>query len=213
MFEFCLGTICHEIWTRNTFFGNYLVQLLPHNTLNFYVFWLHVTHYNRHHFIVNQIIHVASQGHPSNMLDMIKHEPTCFKIALRLHPFHQITTTTISLYRHLEKEHFFYRHLSRKTIILNVIITLLNFKARMLSMYPLWSKWCLNNATKFLMLGKHNVMNLSIIWYNLSPFKNSTRPSPSSLNKCSTRRFCLLPLLLLTSRLMGCKKPPHWTKL
>jgi hypothetical protein len=33
------------------------------------------------------------------------------------------------------------------------------------------------------------------------------------LNKCSTKRFWLLPLLLLTSWLMGCKKPPHWTKL
>jgi hypothetical protein len=141
---------------------------------------------------------VASWGHPSNMLDMIKHEPTCFKIAARMHPFHEIATTTISLYRHLEEEHFC-RHLFRKTIILNVILTLLNFKARMLSMYPLLSKWCLNNATKFLMLGEHNVMNLSIIWCSLLPFKNSTRPSSSSLNKCSTRRFCLLPLLLLTS--------------
>jgi hypothetical protein len=45
--------------------------------------------------------------HKSNTIDVIKHEPTCFKIAPRLHPFHQITTTTISLYRHLEEEHFF----------------------------------------------------------------------------------------------------------
>ncbi len=143
------------------------------------------------------------------MLDMIKYESTCFKIAPRLHPFHQITTTTISLYRHLEKEHFFCRHLFRKTIILNVITTLLNLKARMLSMYPLLSKWCLNNATKFFTLGEHNVMNLSITWCSLSPFKDSTRPSPSLLNKCSTKRFCLLPLLLFTSWLMGCEKPPH----
>jgi hypothetical protein len=127
--------------------------------------------------------------------------------------FHQITTITISLYRHLEEEHFFYIHLFRKTIILNVIMTLLNFKATMLSMYPLLSKWCLNNAIKFLMLRKHNVVNLSITWCNLSNFKNSIGPSPSSLNECSTRRFCLLPLLLLTSWLMGCEKLPHWTKL
>jgi hypothetical protein len=103
--------------------------------------------------------------------------------------FHQITTTTISLCRHFEEEHFFYRHLFRKTIILNVIITFLNFKAKMLSIYPLLFEWCLNNAIKFLTLGKHNVVNLSITWCNLSPFKNSTRPSPSSLNKCSTRSF------------------------
>jgi hypothetical protein len=56
-------------------------------------------------------------------------------------------------------------------------------------------------------------VNLSISWCNLSPFKNSTKPSPSLLNMCSTKRFCLLPLLLLTSWLMGCEKPPHWTKL
>ncbi len=87
VFQFCLGTICHEIWMKNTFFGNYLVQFPPHNTLNFYVLWLHVTHYNHHHFIINWIIHVASWGHPSNTLDMIKHEPTCFKIAPRLHLF------------------------------------------------------------------------------------------------------------------------------
>jgi len=167
--------------------------------LNFYVFLLHVTHYNRHHFIVNWITHMASQGHPSNMLDMIKHEPTCFKIALRLHPFHQITTTTISFYRHLEEEHFFCKHLSRKTIILNVIITLLNFKAKMLLIYPLLSKWHLNNVIKFIMLGEHNVVHLSITWCSLSPFKNSIGHSPSSLNKCLARRFCLLPLPLLTS--------------
>jgi hypothetical protein len=116
-----------------------------------------------------------------------------------LHPFHQITTTTISLYRHLEHEHFFCKHMSRKTIILNVIITLLNFKARMLSMYPLLFEWCLNNAIEFLMLGEHNVVNLSITCYSLSPFKNSTRPSPSSLNKCLAIKFCLLPFLLFTS--------------
>jgi hypothetical protein len=87
VFQFCLGTICHEIWSKNTFFGNHLVQFPPHNTLNFYVFWLHVTQYNRHHFIVNWIIHVASEGHPSNTFDMIKHEPTCFKIGPRLHLF------------------------------------------------------------------------------------------------------------------------------
>jgi hypothetical protein len=91
-----------------------------------------------------------------------------------------------------------------KTIILNVIITLMNFKPRMLSMYPLLSKQCLNNATEFLTLGEHNVVNLSITWCNLSPFKNSIGPSPLSLNKCFARRFCLLPLLLLTSWLMGC---------
>ncbi len=170
--------------------------------MNIYVFWLHVTHYNCHHYIVNWIIHVTSWGHPSNTLDMIKHEPTCFKIAPRLHPFHQITTSTISLYRHLEKEHFFCKHLSRKNIIMNVIITLLNFKVRMLSMYPLLSRWCLNNATKFLTLGQHNVMNLSITWCSLLPFKNSIGASPSPLNECLTKRFCLLPLLLLTSWLM-----------
>jgi hypothetical protein len=156
---------------------------------------------------------MASWGHPSNMLDMIKHEPTCFNIAPRLHPFHQITTTTISLYRHLKEEHFLYINMFRKIIILNVIITLLNFKTRMLSMYPLLFEWCLNNATKFLTLGEHNVVNLSTTWCSLVPFKTSTRPSPSSLNKCLAIRFCLLPFLLLASWLMGCKKPPHWIKL
>jgi hypothetical protein len=87
VFQFCLGTIYHETWINNTFFGYYLVPFPPHNTLNFYVLWLHVTHNNCHHFIVNWIIHVASWGHPSNMFDMIKHEPTCFKIAPRLHLF------------------------------------------------------------------------------------------------------------------------------
>ncbi len=87
VFQFFLGTIYHEIRIKNNFFGNYLVQFPPHNTLNFFVFWLHITHYNHHHFIVNWIIHVAGKGHPFNMFDMIKHEPTCFKIASRLHPF------------------------------------------------------------------------------------------------------------------------------
>jgi hypothetical protein len=107
--------------------------------------------------------------------------------------------STISFYRHLEKEHFFCKHLSRKTIILNVIITFLNFKVKMLSIYPLLSKWCLNNVIKFIMLGEHNVVNLSITWCSLSPFKNSIGHSTSSLNKCLTRRFYLLPLPLLTS--------------
>ncbi len=59
----------------------------------------------------------------------------------------------------------------------------------MLSMYHLSSKWCLNNATKFLTLGEHNVVNLSITWCSLSPFKNSIGPSPSSLNKCLPKGF------------------------
>jgi hypothetical protein len=80
-----LGHHSHEIWIKNTFFGKDPIQFPSHNTLNCYVFWLHVTHYNCHHFIVKWIIHVASWGHLSNTLDIIKHEPTCFKFAPRLH--------------------------------------------------------------------------------------------------------------------------------
>ncbi len=151
---------------------------------------------------------MASRGHPSNTLDMIKHEPTCFKIALRLHLFTKSQPLPSPSIDILKRNIF--SAMFRKSNILNVITTFLNFKTRILSMYPFLSEWCLNNTINFLTLGEHNVVNLSITWCSLSPFKNSIRPSPSSLNKCSTIRFCLLPLLLLTSWLMGCKKPPHW---
>jgi hypothetical protein len=95
-----------------------------HITLWMFVFFLlHITIYNYHHFTINKVIRVASQGHPFlNTLHMVEHELACFKIALKLHPFHQIITTTIFFNIFLKKEHFFPRHLSRKTIILNVII-------------------------------------------------------------------------------------------
>jgi hypothetical protein len=93
--------------------------------LNVCVLLLCVTIYNCHHFTINKVIHVASQGHPFlNMLHMVERELTCFKIAFKLHPFHQIITTTIFFNIFFENEHFFPRHLSRTTIILNVIINI-----------------------------------------------------------------------------------------
>ncbi len=41
-------------------------------------------------------------------------------------------------------------------------------------------KWC----HKFLTLGEHKVVNLSITWCNLSLFKSSIGPSPSLFSKC-----------------------------
>ncbi len=62
----------------------------------------------------------------------------------------------------------------------------------MLEMYLLFYDRCLKDVTKFWMLGENNVMNLSIIWCNLSPFRTSTSPYPSLFNKCSKKRKKLL---------------------
>ncbi len=84
-----------------------------------------------HHFTINKVIHMASQGHPFlNTLHMVEHELACFKIAVKLYPFRPIITTTIFFNRFLEKEHFFPRHLSRRTIILNVIINTYEFQSQ-----------------------------------------------------------------------------------
>jgi hypothetical protein len=61
----------------------------------------------------------------------------------------------------------------------------------MQEMYPLFHDRCLNDATKFQTLGENNVMNLSIIWHNFSPFKSSTNPSPSLFKKCLKKKDLL----------------------
>jgi hypothetical protein len=50
---------------------------------------------------------MASQGHPSiNTLHMIKHDPTCLKVIIKLYMLHQIQSTSIYVCGHLEKGFF-----------------------------------------------------------------------------------------------------------
>jgi len=60
------------------------------DTLSFYVFKLHVTNGNRHHFIVDWIVNMASEDCPVlDTFDMIKHDLGCLEVTIRLHLHHQ----------------------------------------------------------------------------------------------------------------------------
>jgi hypothetical protein len=53
---------------------------------------------------------MSNQSRPSiDMFHTIKHDPTCLKVASKLHLVHQIKSTSISMFGHLKKEHFFFK--------------------------------------------------------------------------------------------------------
>jgi hypothetical protein len=37
---------------------------------------------------------------------MVKHDPSCLKVTIRLHLFHQITSISISMHKQIEEEFF-----------------------------------------------------------------------------------------------------------
>ncbi len=77
-----------EVWIGNTIIGHHLVQIPPHYTLTFHVFILHITYRNHHDLIVERIIHMADECHPTlNKLYMIKHDPSGLEVPPRLHQF------------------------------------------------------------------------------------------------------------------------------
>jgi hypothetical protein len=88
----CLGTIYHEpfeIWICDTFFQNNGIQVLQKDTLGSNVVQLHVADNNKHYFVIDKVIDMASHGHPTlNTFDMIKHHPQIFQITPRLHSLH-----------------------------------------------------------------------------------------------------------------------------
>jgi hypothetical protein len=71
-----------------------------------------------------------------NTFHIIKHDPSCLKVTAKVHLLHQITSTTISIHRHLEHEPFFFGFSSWKTIILNVIITTRDLKSHNVKYIP-----------------------------------------------------------------------------
>jgi len=88
----------------------------------------------------------------------------------------------------LNKNIFFSSQLPWKTIILNVIITIVHLESKNVRNIPFW---CLKETIKFQMLNEDNVMNLSITWCRLAPFKTSISPFPSSFNRCLERKKLL----------------------
>jgi hypothetical protein len=79
----CLGTIYHEpleIEICYIFFQNSYIQLLPKYTLGFRVFKLHIANNNRHYFVIDRVIDMASHSHLAlNTFDMIKPPPGCIR--------------------------------------------------------------------------------------------------------------------------------------
>jgi hypothetical protein len=73
---------------------------------------------------------MASKDHRTlDTFHMIKHDPSCLELPTRLHPFHQVTSTTVSTHKHFEEENFLSELLSWKTTILNVIITTIGLES------------------------------------------------------------------------------------
>jgi hypothetical protein len=59
--------------------------------------------WNHHHFIVDWIIHMVHEGHLAfETFHMIKHDPSYLEVLTRLHLLHQVTSTIVSIYKHLE---------------------------------------------------------------------------------------------------------------
>jgi hypothetical protein len=58
----------------------------------------------------------------SNMLHMIKNDPSILQIPCRLHSRDQARSTSHIVYRHLENENLMSYNLSWKTTLLNVVI-------------------------------------------------------------------------------------------
>jgi len=69
---------------------------------------------------------------------------------------------------------------------------------------------CLKNAIKFQMFEVFKGMNLSMTLWNLSPFKCSTRPSPSSLNRCWTKYILLVAKAITKFLALGVWKTSPW---
>lgn len=94
-----LGIICHEpleIEICYTFIYNNCIQLPPNNTLGFHILSLHVVDSNKHYFVVDQVIDMASHSCPTlNMFDMIKHHIGILQITPELHLFDQMNSTSI----------------------------------------------------------------------------------------------------------------------
>ncbi len=100
----------------------------------------YVIYGNHHHFIINMIIHMVSEGCPTlKTFHMFKHGPSCLEVPTKLHLLNQFTSTTISIHRHLEHEKFLSKILLFwKTInIFNVIITTIGLESQNAREYPL----------------------------------------------------------------------------
>ncbi len=56
-----------------------------------------------------------------DMFDMIKHDPTCMEVTIRLHLLDQVESTPISINKHFEEKDLS-KLLFWKTTILNIVI-------------------------------------------------------------------------------------------
>lgn len=123
----CLCTIRHEPLENGCtqpFLLNNYVQLPPQNALNFYVFKLHVIDHNYHDLVVHQVINMRSHGRPSlNSFYMIEHHPYILQIITQLLSLDHIKYGCNSTNKHLEQINFLPNLLTRKTIVLNIIVT------------------------------------------------------------------------------------------
>jgi hypothetical protein len=103
---------------------NNCIQLLPHNALSFYVLGLHVMYYNCHDLTIDQVINMIGHGHSSlNMFYIIEHHPCILQIITRMHLSNQIKSGRSSIDEHLEQINLLPNLLTRKTIVLNIVIT------------------------------------------------------------------------------------------
>ncbi len=109
----------------NLFFSTIAFSFLHiMNALNFCVLRLHVINCNHHDLIIDWVINVTSHGRPSlNMFYMIKHHPHILEVITRLHPLDQIKYGCNSIDKHLEQINLLPNMLTRKTLILNIIVT------------------------------------------------------------------------------------------
>jgi len=80
---------------------------------------------------------MASEGHLIlDTFDMIKHDLSCLEVTTRLHPLDQIKFIPISINKHFEEKDLS-KLLSWKGTILDVVITTIGLRDKMLKMYLL----------------------------------------------------------------------------
>jgi len=123
----CFCIIRHEPLENKCtqpFILNNYIKLLPHNALSFCVFRLHVTNHNHHDFIINQVVNMIGHDHPSlNTFYTIEHHPRILQIVTQLHSLNQIESRRNSSDGHLEQINLLPNLLTKKIVVLNIVIT------------------------------------------------------------------------------------------
>jgi hypothetical protein len=91
-----LRTIRHEafeVGILHAVLSHEIVELSPHDTLDLFVFRLHVTYGDGHDLAIRCIIHVTRHCGPvMDTIDMVKHEPSVLEISSWLHALDKVHT-------------------------------------------------------------------------------------------------------------------------